>query len=283
MAESVEARDIAVGDERAAVFALDADWRFTFLNEEAEHLFQEREGVLRGDRAWSWIGDEVHDIYRQTFEAALEDREPVSAEVHCPRLQRWFHVQAYPQRKGVSVHLREMDGRVERERELKRREKALRQAHDVTADRKASPREKIQRLLSVVRGTLRTEAGLVSRHDEETDTFELLYVDADDDVRVSEGAQPSPSETRTCSEVIRTKQTLVIHDVEHQAPDLLGDAEIGTYIGSPIYVDGGVFGTFSFFSTERRSEGFNEWEVTYVDLFSDRVGTELERSAVEPG
>jgi GAF domain-containing protein len=115
---------------------------------------------------------------------------------------------------------------------------------------------------------LGTEVGLLA-HRDETGTFELLYADAAADAPVEEGDHPPPARRLACSEVVRTEQTLAIRDVEEQAPDLLGSSGIETYIGAPVEVDGETFGTFCFFSSEAGPEGFDDWEVTYVDLFSD--------------
>lgn len=259
------------------MFALDGDWRFTYVNDEARDLLQGREETLRGERVWPWIDEEVRDVYRQTLQAAAKRGETVSTELRCPVHQRWFRVQAYPQREGVSVHLHDVGERVERERELTRREEALRRAHEVTTDREASPRQKIERLLSLIRGTLGTDVGVLSRRDEASGRFELLCVDASEEAPVDDGDRPPAAETLTCSEVVRTEQTLTIRDLEQQAPDLLGSSGIGAYVGAPVEVDGETFGTFCFFSSERRSKAFDEWETTYVDLFADWVGNELER------
>jgi PAS domain S-box-containing protein len=278
MAGTVEVEAGGAAD-RPAVFALDDDRRFTYLNDEAQSIFRHPREELEGDQLWGWLSDEVRETYQETIETAAETGDPAQGEVRCLGESRWYRIRTYPMEGGVSVHLEDLEAEAERERELERREQALRQAHEITADREASPREQIERLLGVIRRTLGTDVGLVSRYDETEEAFEVLSADTVSNIELHEGQLLPPEETRACLEVVDTEQTLAIRDLGTRASDLLeASAGVRSYLGAPVHVDGEVYGTFCFFASDRRCEDFDDWETSYVDLFSDAVGAAIERT-----
>lgn len=288
MVEGVErlADEMAASEDRwrTPVFAVDEDWRFTYLNDTAERLFESSARKLEGKSVWPEIAEPVRDTYRETFEAAIEASASVETEIRCPRRQSWFRVRAYPLATGVSVHLEDLSGRLRRELELELREQALRDAHEITTDRRAGTRTKVQRLLGLVRATLGTELATLSRVDPDAGAYRFLAADADEDAGPLPVNEQVPlMELPNCAEVVRTEQTIALHDVDEQAPELSDPTwGIQAYLGAPVWMDEELYGTFCFYSTERRSQAFSDWEVTYVDLFSDWVGTELERAGGWP-
>lgn len=265
------------------MFVLDEEGRFTYVNQGAEEVFEADRRKLEGRTFWGQIPEDMRGIYREPFEQARERGEPTEFETRCPLTGRWYRFQAYPSEDSVTVHAHDITEETRQRRELERRERALRDAYEITTDREAGTEEKIRRLLALIRGTLGTEVGLLSRSLDEREGFELVWVDADEEASVAAGACPPPTHTRTCSEVLRTEQTLVMHDVKEQTPDLF-DAAAGvrSYLGAPVRVDGELFGSFCFFSTRRRSAEFDEWETTFVEMFADWVGAELERAEGRP-
>jgi len=81
---------------------------------------------------------------------------------------------------------------------------------------------------------------------------------------------------------VRTNRTLVLADVDEDAPELAdraGNAEwgISCYLGTPITVGDEVYGTFCFYDMESRSEEFSDWQVAFVELLGHWVSYELER------
>jgi PAS domain S-box-containing protein len=82
-----------------AFFALDREWRFAYVNSQAEVLFSRRREDLIGERI-----REDHVFYPQYRRAAAEG---VTArfEEYYPPLERWFNVRAYPSESGLSVYL----------------------------------------------------------------------------------------------------------------------------------------------------------------------------------
>ncbi|MFC6954497.1 GAF domain-containing protein [Halorubellus litoreus] len=162
---------------------------------------------------------------------------------------------------------------------LESRERALQQAYEVVADADRPFGEKVEDLLGIVREAVGTSYATLSYVDSGEYTFEYVDAPGKDDVAAGDTV---PLETTNCDEVVSTRETLVLEDVERDAPHLAeraGNADwgISCYLGAPVTVDGDAYGTFCFYDKEARSEAFSEWQVTFVELFSDWVSHELER------
>ena len=105
-----------------AVLALDADRRLVHLNERATELLDRSAGELLGRRVRDAFPGAVAPRLREEFERALNRGVSVTFEQYYPPLATWFEVAAYPSDSGLSVLLRDVTGRKERERELRRYE-----------------------------------------------------------------------------------------------------------------------------------------------------------------
>ena len=113
-----------------AFFALDDDWRFTYLNDRAAELIDvDREAVI-GERVWDEFPEAVDTTFQEQYERAMEAQDPVAFEEYYPPLERWFEVNAYPGSDGLSVYFRDVTDRFERERELERYEAIVETARD---------------------------------------------------------------------------------------------------------------------------------------------------------
>ena len=262
-----------------AVFALDEEWRFTYLNEQAERVLQRDEDGLLGTVIWNAFPEAVDSTFQREYERAMATQEPVNFEEFYPPLNAWFDVHAYPSETGLSVYFRDVTERVRQQHELRTRERALRRAYGVIADHDRSFPQQIDALLEIVREVVGTDYATLSRIRGEEYVFEA--VDALDDATLHAGDRV-PVTATICERVIETEGTLVLDDVEADAPELADRADdaawgISRYLGAPVTVDGDVYGTFCFYDDETPTEGFSDWEVTLVELLSNWVSSELER------
>jgi len=174
--------------------------------------------------------------------------------------------------------VRDITDRKERERERERREAVLAEIYQVTADKSASLSEKVDTLLAIGREVLGAEYGALSRVEGDDYVFEVVH-DPDGEV---EAGDVVPLSATNCERAIATERTLVLSDVAAEAPDLAeraGNVEwgISCYLGTPVVVDGEVYGTFCFYDREARAEPFTDWEVTLVELMGNWVSYEHER------
>jgi diguanylate cyclase (GGDEF)-like protein/PAS domain S-box-containing protein len=103
-----------------AFFALDREWRFTYVNAQAEDLFSNAREDLVGERIWE--DPTFHPHYRK----AVEEGATVRFEARYPQSGAWYSVRAYPSASGLSVYLQDITERKKAEEALKESEERFR-------------------------------------------------------------------------------------------------------------------------------------------------------------
>jgi PAS domain S-box-containing protein len=100
-----------------AFFTLDREWRFTYLNGEAERLMGRRRDELIGEVIWEAYDDLGGTPSGINYRAAMESGEPRSFEHFYPPLDAHFDVRATPGVDGLSVYFHDITNRVRAEQE----------------------------------------------------------------------------------------------------------------------------------------------------------------------
>ncbi|MDF9747626.1 sensor histidine kinase [Natrinema salsiterrestre] len=274
----------AYGRISDAVFALDEEWRFTFCNERAEELLERSEAELLGTVIWDGVPDAVGSAIRPEYERAMASQEPVAFETVSEPLDARLEGRAYPSETGVTVSACVAEY-TRRTAQLRARETALQNAYEVIADPDLSFAEQVDSLLAVVRETIGTDYATLSHVREDTDEYIFEAVDAPAGSDLEAGDATALAATN-CEHVVTTERTLVLEDIDADAPGLAdrdGNAEwgISCYLGTPVTVGDEVYGTFCFYDMDARAEEFSDWEVTFVELLGNWVSAELERQRSE--
>ncbi|QIO23910.1 ATP-binding protein [Haloarcula sp. JP-L23] len=281
-------REAILGRMTDAFFALDENWRFTYLNERGREILREAADVtdaaskLVGRRIWDVIPEVVDTEFYDVYHRAMESQKPESLEAYYEPLDTWFDVRAYPSETGLSVYFRDVTTRREREDSLAEREEILTEMYRVIAEKETPFGEKVEHLLEVGRDALGTEFGALSRVEGSDYVFEAVI----DPTGQTQTGDVVPLGSTNCERAIVKRETLVLADIATEAPELAdrsGFTEMGIacYIGMPVVVDGEVYGTFCFYDRNPRREAFADWEVTLVELMGNWISYELERERRE--
>ncbi len=89
---------------KSAFFTLDRDWRFTYLNAEAERVMQTTREELLGEVIWSAFPDALESDFGVRYRAAVSSgREQIFEAFYPAPLEGWFEVRAWPGPDGLSV------------------------------------------------------------------------------------------------------------------------------------------------------------------------------------
>src|SRR5690606_11719562 len=94
-------------------FALDAEWRFIYVNREAQRLFGRAPNELIGRKIWTEIGGIEGNEFERVFRLAMDERI-ASARVtaFCAEHERWYELQSYPAENGITVYFRDVSAQV---------------------------------------------------------------------------------------------------------------------------------------------------------------------------
>ena len=89
-------------------FTLDHEWRFTYINAEAERLILRRREDLMGVTLWDAFPETVGAVFEREYRRAKEQNVTVDFEEHFAPLDKWFGVRAYPSEQGIAVYFRDV-------------------------------------------------------------------------------------------------------------------------------------------------------------------------------
>ncbi|MEZ3163654.1 PAS domain-containing protein [Halorubrum sp. RMP-47] len=101
-------------------FALDDEFRFTYVNDAAASLLDRDADELVGDDVWAEFPAALGQKYERNYRRAMETQEVVSFEDRYEPLDLWTDVTAYPSPNGLSVFFADVSERKRREQTLER-------------------------------------------------------------------------------------------------------------------------------------------------------------------
>ena len=114
-----------------AFFAVAPDWRFTYVNPQAERLLDRTPGDLLGRVIWDEYPGLAGSEFERAYRRVANERVTVSVTSYYPDHERWYEVHVYPATDGISVYFRDVTERKaaeEAQREGDRRWRSLAEA-----------------------------------------------------------------------------------------------------------------------------------------------------------
>ena len=103
-----------------AFFALDTQWRVTYVNYKAAHFLQRSAEELFGKIFWEEFPDLVNSVFYEQYHEAVAKQVGVSFEKYYPPLKVWWEVRAFPSRDGLSVFFHDITKRKKMESALRK-------------------------------------------------------------------------------------------------------------------------------------------------------------------
>jgi signal transduction histidine kinase len=219
-----------------AFFAVDEDWTITYVSRKAESILSAPvAGVAEGDSANETVepddcgGEDPMDgtdsgidgtclwdvlpagdpSFGEQLSEAFETREPRAFEAYFEPLDAWLEVRAYPATTGLSIHVREVTERRERNVTPADRKRVLGEVYEVSADTELSFETQVSKLLEIGRDALDIGYGVLSRIDGDEYVFEVVATD-DEEIRAGDVV---PAGTTNCERVVATEGTVVLANV----------------------------------------------------------------------
>ncbi|PYE53774.1 sensor histidine kinase [Deinococcus yavapaiensis] len=179
-----------------AFYAVDFDWRFTYINRRTEYIWGRKREELLGKVYWNEFPQAVgSEPYHAHFEA-MRERRVVRLEAMSPIVGMWVDITIYPTQGGVSVYFKDISERkriearlYELNRVLERRvEERTRDLQDLNAELRAYAMG-ISRDLAEPMRRVHGFVGLLERRlaDQVDDRVQALFAQVRDEARRVEG------------------------------------------------------------------------------------------------
>ncbi|HET8715814.1 MAG TPA: PAS domain S-box protein [Holophagaceae bacterium] len=264
-----------------AFLTMDADWRFLYLNAEAERLLGRSRKELVGQVAWDAFPEARGSVFQQAYERAVREGRTVTFEAPYDPLGRWLRITAYPSNGGVAVYFQDISAR--------RRQETTQHLRAELLERIATGaplQEILDTAVSLVEGQnpggrcsilLLSEDGRRLRHGSAPRLPEAY-------IRAIDGAEIGP-QAGSCGTAAFEKRQVVVTDIATDPrwaayKDLALPHGLRACWSQPIFSRGGqVLGTFAIYHGEPRAPEPGDLEL--VQSCAGVVGLALERQRAE--
>ncbi|OLT55329.1 SpoIIE family protein phosphatase [Cellulosimicrobium sp. CUA-896] len=99
-------------DMTVGYFWLDPEWRFGYVNPEAERILQSTRERLVGGVIWDLFPAAVESVFEDSYRGVARTGEPVVFDAYYPApLDAWYEVRAVPERGGVAAYFTDVTER----------------------------------------------------------------------------------------------------------------------------------------------------------------------------
>jgi PAS domain S-box-containing protein len=115
-------------------FALDNQWRFTYINRQTEELLHKDREDLLGRSIWDEFPQAANSTFYEQCHKAVSEQTDVKFEHYYPPLEAWFEVLACPSPDGLTVYFNDITERKLSEEAIKESEANYRAIFDAVDD-----------------------------------------------------------------------------------------------------------------------------------------------------
>lgn len=102
-----------------AFFAVDENWRFTYVNQFAETLLDRIRGDLIGKNLWEEYSGLIGSEFEPIYLIPMRDRVAGSVTAFYPDHDRWYEVRSYPAAHGITVYFKNVTDQIQAEAVLR--------------------------------------------------------------------------------------------------------------------------------------------------------------------
>ncbi len=111
LVESVTTMTNILENTADGYFAIDAEWKFTYVNPEAEVLLGFKRDELYGAELWQKFPGMLGTIFEENYSKVMSEKIAIDFEACDPDGTKWTEVHAYPSGSGISVFIRDVTER----------------------------------------------------------------------------------------------------------------------------------------------------------------------------
>jgi PAS domain S-box-containing protein len=273
-----ETTDVLESIDEAFV-GVDAQWRFTYLNAQAERIYGVRREELVGRVFWEAFPEALGTVFEREYRRAMKERVAVRLEEFYRPFGRWFEISVCPAPNGgLAFYFRDISRRKQAQALVEGQKQALELALH------GAP---LERVLEVLAQTVEAQSG-------DGVLASILLLDAAGR-RLCHAAAPSLPEAYnralhgleigpgvgSCGTAAATGMTVVVSDIATdplwaEFRDLAREHRLAACWAAPILSsEGKVLGTFALYYREARQPAARDREV--VELLLGTAAIVIER------
>ena len=262
-----------------AFIAIDASWRITYVNAQAEEIYRTGRDAFIGRSLWEVFGGLEATVFGRSYLRAMSERVTIQLEEYYRPFTRWFEVSICPLSDGgLGTFFRDISARKRTEAIVAGQKQALELEVDGAS---------LEHVLDVLTRIVETQSGEGIR-------ASILLLDPDG-VHLRHGAAPSLPESfrraidglrigpdaGACGTAAYTRQTVVVSDIQTDARctayrDLARAHGICASWSSPLFSSrGSVLGTFALYYPDMRRPVQSDRDV--VEILARTAALVIER------
>ena len=98
---------------------LDQDWRFTYLNSQAERIIGISRDQVLGKRIFDVLPEAVGTVFEERYREAIRTQQAVTFEAYYEPLDLWADIKAYPSEEGLAIYFHDTTQRRKLEQQLR--------------------------------------------------------------------------------------------------------------------------------------------------------------------
>ncbi len=110
---------------------IDKDWKFTFLNGQAERMLQRRREDLLGKLLWQEFPKTMGGAIEREARLAVDEQRTTRFETFYQPLETWFDIHVYPTETGIAVYFQDITQRRLEHAQLRLLETAVSRLNDM--------------------------------------------------------------------------------------------------------------------------------------------------------
>ncbi len=108
-----------------AFVALDKNWRYTYVNEKAEQIFNRPQGYLVGKYIWDEFPEGIDQPFYHAYHRAMEEQKEIQLEEYYQPYDKWFENHIYPSPEGLSIFFRDITEKKKAEEKIRMADQQL--------------------------------------------------------------------------------------------------------------------------------------------------------------
>ena len=182
--------------------------------------------------------------------------------------------------EGVVWTLNDVTEKRRSEKIIRRNEEMIRQLYEVSADRSGVFADKLQQILKLGCERFRLDYGILSKVNVAEGKYSIVgHYPEEKSLPLPDAGLELELKNTYSSLVAEKRQALAISDLQkspyatHPAAKLL---PLRSYICAPVMVNGELYGTLNFSSSQAYKYEFSEGDIDLINLIAQYVGSEIE-------